>query len=134
MSQRWRKAKIAPDDLPLVVLWSEMLAATGMPDSRAFQLVQERRFPIRQLPYHGYKGKGRKRHIGRNQIDVRDITFAKAEVVRFIALDEYERNQKTLMEWELPRCCHCPFHCPPAGQAHHEHPYASRFKRRWWNQ
>lgn len=133
MSQRWRKPRIAPDDLPLVVLWKEMLAATGIPESRAFMLVQERRFPIRQLPYYGYKAKGRERKIGRNQIEVRNITFAKAEVLRFIALDEYERNQKTLMEWEMPRCCHCPFHCPPHGQAP-EHPYASRFKRRWWNQ
>jgi hypothetical protein len=31
----------------------------------------------------------------------------------FFALDEYERNQKTLLEWEMSRCCHCPFQCLP---------------------
>jgi hypothetical protein len=54
MSQRWRKITLAADDLPLVVLWNEMLAATGIPESRAWQLVQEGTFPIRHLPYHGY--------------------------------------------------------------------------------
>jgi hypothetical protein len=132
MSQRWKKAKIAPHELPLVVLWKEMLAATGMPEHRATQLAREYRFPIPQLPYFGYKPKGR-RVSRRNEPDVRGYAFAKAEVIRFIALEEYERNKLTLMEWEMPRCCQCPFHCPPAGQAQQEHPYAGRFRRPWWN-
>ena len=69
MSQRWKKVTLAPDDLPLVVLWSEMLAATGMPESRAWQLVQDGSFPIKQLPYYGYQPRGRKRYVGRNQVD-----------------------------------------------------------------
>lgn len=132
MSQRWKKPTIAPEDLPLVVLWREMLAATGIPESRAAQLAREYRFPIRQLPYFGYKPRGRKPVGRRNEIDVRGFAFAKVEVLRFLALDEYERNRQTLLEWELPRCCQCPFHCPPAGQQQ-ENPYAARFKRRWWN-
>jgi hypothetical protein len=40
VSHRWRKVTLAPDDLPLVVLWNEMLAATGIPEHRAAQLVQ----------------------------------------------------------------------------------------------
>jgi hypothetical protein len=131
MAQRWRKVTLAPENLPLVVLWSEMLAATGLPDFRASQLAREGRFPIHQLPYFGYQPKGR-RPVRRNQIDVRSVTFSKVEVSRFIALPEHERNSLTLMEWEMPRCCHCPFHCPPAGGAQ-EHPYAARFKTRWWN-
>lgn len=134
MSQRWRKVTLAPDDLPLVVLWKEMLAATGMPESRASQLVQERGFPIRHLPYHGYSPRGSRRHVGRNEIDPRGFTFSKVEVLKFLALDEYERNRQTLLEWERPRCCQCPFHCPPHGAAQQEHPYASRFRRRWWSQ
>lgn len=133
MSKRWKKPNLTPEELPLVVLWPEMLAATGIPEHRAFQLAQERRVPIRELPYHGYKPRGRQRKIGRNQIDVRDKTFAKVEVLKFIALDEYERNRLTLLEWEMPRCCHCPFHCPPEGGGHQEHPYAARFRQRWWN-
>jgi hypothetical protein len=92
--------------------------------------MREGRFPIRQLPYFGYQPRGRPR-VGRNQIDVRGFTFSKVQVLRFIALPEDERHIQTLMEWELPRCCQCPFHCPPAGAAQ-EHPYA-RFKKRWWN-
>ena len=133
MSQRWKRITLAADDLPLVVLWSEMLAATGIPESRGWQLVQEGSFPIRHLPYHGYSPRGRKRYYGRSQIDPRGFTFAKVEVLKFIALDDDERYRKTLLEWELPRCCHCPFHCPPHGQAQQEHPYAARFRRRWWD-
>jgi hypothetical protein len=110
-----------------------MLAATGIPESRAWQLVQERRFPIRTLPYHGYSPRGRKRYIGRHQIDPRGYTFSKVEVLKFIALSEDERDQQTRLEWELPRCSHCPFHCPPQGSAQEEHPYAARFRTRWWN-
>jgi hypothetical protein len=102
MSQRWRKVTLAPEDLPLVVLWSEMLAATGLAESRAWQLVQERSFPIRHLPYHGYSPRGRKRNIGRNQIDSRGFTFSKVEVLKFIALPEDKRYGQTLLEWELP--------------------------------
>ena len=131
MAQRWRKPTTAPLDLPLVVLWSEMLAATGLPESRASQLVREGSFPIRHLPYFGYQPRGR-RPLGRHQIDVRGFTFSKVEVLRFIALPEEERNRLTLLEWELPRCCHCPFHCPPACGTQ-EHPYAARFRIRWWN-
>lgn len=109
-----------------------MLAATGLPDFRAAQLAQEGRFPIRHLPYYGYQPKGRK-PVGRNRIDVRGFTFSKVEVLRFLALPDYERNNLTLMEWELPRCCQCPFHCPPAGSGAREHPYAARFRTRWWN-
>ena len=134
MSQRWRKVTLAAEDLPLVVVWSEMLAATGIPESRAWQLVQEGEFPIRHLPYHSYSPRGRKRYMGRNQIDPRGYTFWQVEVLKFIALPEDERYRQTLLEWERPRCCHCPFHCPPHGQVHQEHPYAARFKRRWWNQ
>ena len=121
MSQRWRKVTVAADDLQLIVLWREMLGATGIPESRAWQLVQEGSFPIRHLPYR------------RRQIDPRGFTFAKVEVLKFIALDEDDRYRQTLLEWELPRCCHCPFHCPPHGQAQQEHPYAARFRTRWWN-
>jgi hypothetical protein len=124
---------LAADDLPLVVLWNEVLAATGIPESRARQLVQEGSFPIRQLPYHGYAPRGRKRHVGRSQIDPRGLTFAQVEVLKFVALDEDERYRKTLLESELPRCCHCPLHCPPHDHAQHEHPYAARFRTRWWN-
>jgi hypothetical protein len=133
MSQRWRKITLAADDLPLVVLWSEMLAATGIPESRAWQLVQEGSFPIRHLPYHGYSSRGRKRHVGRSEIDPRSFTFAKVEVLKFTALDEDDRYRTTLLEWELPRCCHCPFHCPPHGQAQQQHPYVARFRTHWWN-
>jgi hypothetical protein len=132
MAQRWRKVRIAPEDLPLVVLWNEMLAATGLPDIRASQLVQEGRFPIRHLPYHGYYRKGR-RPVRRNQIDVRGFTFSKVEILKFLALPDYERNSLTLMEWEMPRCCHCPVHCPPQGSVAQEHPYSARCKTRWWN-
>jgi hypothetical protein len=124
---------LAADDLPLVVLWSEALGATGIPESRAWQLVQEGSFPIRHLPYHGYVARGRKRYVGRSQVDPRSFTFAKVEVLKFVALDEDERYRKTLLGWELPRCCQCPFHCPPHGQAQLEHPYAARFKTRWWS-
>lgn len=134
MSQRWRKITRPADELPLVVLWTEMLAATGIPDSRAWQLVQEGRFPIRKLPYHGYSPRGRSRSLGRRQIDARGFTFAKVEVLKFLALDEHDRHRQTLLDWELPRCCQCPFHCPPHGQAQQQHPYAARFGRRWWNQ
>lgn len=133
MSQRWKKVTLAADDLPLVVLWNEVLAATGIPESRAWQLVQERRFPIRDLPYHRYTPRGRKRYVGRSQIDPRGFTFAKVEVLKFIALDDGERYRKTRLEWELPRCCHCPFHCPPHGPVQQEHPYAARFRTRWWS-
>src|SRR6266498_2863626 len=85
MAQRWRKVTLAPEDLQLVVLWSEMLAATGIPESRAWQLVQEGTFPIRQLPYHGYSARGTKRYMGRSQIDPRGFTFSKVEVLKFIA-------------------------------------------------
>jgi hypothetical protein len=131
MSQRWRKVTLVVHDLPLVVLWSEMLAATGIPESRAWQLVQERSFPIRQLPYHGYVPRGRKRYVGRGQIDPRGFTFAKVEVLKFIALDDDERYRKTLLDWERPRCCHCPFHCPPHGQA--QQAPTMRFRTAWWN-
>lgn len=134
MSQRWRKITLAADELPLVVLWKEMLAATGIPDSRAWQLVQERSFPIKALPYYGYSPHGRTRDVGRNHLDPRDFTFAKVEVLKFLAHDDYHRHQATLLDWERPRCCRCPFHCPPHGQVQHEHPHAARFKRRWWNQ
>ena len=50
MSQRWRKVTLGADDMPLVVLWNEMLAATGIPEARAWQLVQEGSLPIRHLP------------------------------------------------------------------------------------
>jgi hypothetical protein len=133
MSQRWKKITLGAGDLPLVVVWSEMLAATGIPESRAWQLVQEGTFPIRHLPYHGYSPRGRKRYMGRSQIDPRGYTFWNVEILKFIALDEDERHRQTLLEWERPRCCHCPFHCPPQGQVQQEHPYAARFKR-WWNQ
>lgn len=123
---------MAPEDLPLVVLWNEMLAVTGLPEYRAFQLAQEGRFPIRRLPYHGYHGRGRHQRRGRNQIDVRGLTFSKIEVLRFMAQPDYERDRLTLLDWELPRCCQCPFHCPPQGATQHEHPYAARFKTRWW--
>src|SRR5262249_10046618 len=113
MSQRWRKVTLAAEDLPLVVVWKEMLAATGIPESRACRLVQEGTFPIRDLPYHSYSPRGRMRHLGRNQIDPSGYTFWKVEVLKFLALDEEERDRRTLLEWELPRCCHCPFHCPP---------------------
>ena len=132
MAQRWKKPTIAPDDLPVVVLWKEMLAATGLPEYRASQLVQEGSFPIRRLPYYGYQARGR-RPAGRGQIDARNFTFSKVEVLRFIARPEDERNRLTLLDWEQPRCCHCPFHCPPFGGTAHEHPYAARFKTRWWN-
>jgi hypothetical protein len=122
---------LAPEDLPLVVLWPEMIAATGLPDHRASQLLQEGRFPIRHLPYFGYQPRGRPRRYGQ-RIDVRSYTFSKVEVLRFIALPEHERDRLTLLDWELPRCCQCPFHCPPAGAAP-EHSYAARFKTRWWN-
>jgi hypothetical protein len=131
MSQRWKKPTLAPDDLSLVVLWSEMLAASGIPDYRASQLVLEGTFPIRRLPYHGYQPRGR-RPSARGQIDARGFTFSKVEVLRFIAMPEDERYRLTTLEWEQPHCCHCPFHCPPAGAAQ-EHPYAARFKTRWWN-
>jgi hypothetical protein len=62
------------------------------------------------LSYHGYSPRGRKRNIGRNQIDPRGFTFSKVEVLKFIALSEDERYRQTLLEWERPRCCHCPFH------------------------
>src|SRR5262245_7490143 len=104
MAQRWRHPKIAPEDLPLVVLWSEMIAATGLPDYRASQLFQEGRFPIRHLPYFGYQPRGRRRRDG-HRIDVRIYAFSKVEVLRFIALPEYERDRLTLLDWELPRCC-----------------------------
>lgn len=133
MSQRWRKVTLEADDLPLVVLWSEMLAATGIPESRAWQLVQEGGFPIKRLPYYGYQPRGRKRYVGRNQVDPRGFTFSKVEVLKFLALGEYERNRQTLLDWEQPRCCHCPFHCPPHGAGQREHPYAARFRTRWWN-
>ena len=68
MAPRWKKPKIAPDDLPLVVLWSEMLAATGLPEYRAAQLLQEGMFPIRRLPYHGYQARGRHRGLGRGAV------------------------------------------------------------------
>src|SRR5205085_7046923 len=121
MVQRWKKPKIVLQDLPLVVLWNEMLAATGLPEYRASQLVREGSFPIRHLPYFGYGPRGRPRRLGRGEIDMRVFTFSKAEVLRFIALPEDERNRLTLLEWEQPRCCHCPFHCPPA-HAQQEHP------------
>jgi hypothetical protein len=133
MSQRWKKVTLGADDLQLVVLWTEMLAATGIPELRAWQLVQEGSFPIRRLPYHGYSPRGRKRYVGRSQIDPRGSTFAKVEVLKFTALDDDERYRKTLLECEMPRCCHCPFHCPPHGQAQQEHPYAARFRMRWWH-
>lgn len=79
MSQRWKKITLAPDDLPLVVLWKEMLAATGIPESRAWQLVQERSFPIRDLPYHGYAPRGSRRYGGRNQIDARGLLSRKSK-------------------------------------------------------
>jgi hypothetical protein len=134
MSQRWRKVTLAPDDLPLVVLWDEMTAATGIPELRAWQLVQEGNFPIEHLPYYGYQPRGRKRDGGRRQIDPRGFTFSKVEVLRFLALDEDERTRATLLDWEQPRCCNCPFHCPPHSAAQQEHSYARRFKTRWWNQ
>lgn len=133
MAQRWKDPKITPGDLPLVVLWVEMLEATGLPEHRASQLVQEGRFPMKRLPYHGFAPRGRSRRLGRYEIDARGFTFSKIEVLRFIALPEDERNQLTLLEWELPRCCQCPFHCPPHGLAQQEHPYAARFKTRWWS-
>ncbi len=133
MSQRWKKVTLGVDDLSLVVLWNEMLAATGLPELRAWELVQEGSFPIRRLPYHGYTPRGRKRYTGRSQIDPSGFTFAKVEVLRFIALDDHERDQKTRLERELPRCCHCPFHCPPEGQMPQTHPYAARFRTSWWN-
>jgi len=131
VTQRWKKPKIAPEDLPLVVLWTEMLAATGLPEYRASQLVREGSFPIRHLPYYGYSPRGRRR-FGRGEIDVRIFTFAKVEVLRFIAQPEDERDRLTLLDWERPRCCQCPFHCPRPG-AGQEHPHAARFKTRWWN-
>lgn len=134
MSQRWRTATLTADDLPLVVLWTEMLAATGIPASRASQLVQEGSFPIRQLPYHGYSPRGWPRRMGRYELDARGLTFAKVEVLKFMALPEDERYRQTLLEWERPRCCHCAFHCPPHGSAPQEHPYAARFTTRWWEQ
>src|SRR3954463_1071379 len=91
MSQRWKEVTLAPEDLPLVVLWSEMVAATGIPESRAWQLVQEGSFPIRKLPYHGYSPRGRKPYHGRNQIDPRGFTFSQVEVLKFITLQEHER-------------------------------------------
>jgi hypothetical protein len=133
MSQRWRKVTLAPDDLPLVVLWGEMLAATGIQEYRAAQLVQEGSFPIRRLPYYGYQPRGRRRNLARNQIDARGFTFSKVEVLKFISLPEDQRDTQTLLEWEQPRCCHCPFHCPPHAATQHEHPYAARFRNRWWN-
>ena len=133
MSQRWRKVTFEPEDLPLVVLWTEMLAATGIPESRAWQLVQEGSFPIRLLPYHGYSQRGRQRNIGRNRIDPRGCTFWRVEVLKFTALPEDERYRKTQLERELPRCGHCPLHCPPHSSAQQEHPYAARFRTRWWN-
>jgi hypothetical protein len=132
MSQRWKKPTIVPHDLPLVVVWKEMLGTTGLPESRASQLAREGTFPIKHLPYFGYQPRGRLRAAGRNQFDVRGLTFSKVEVQRFVALPDDERNRLTLLEWEQPRCCHCPFHCPPAGEPQ-EHPYAARFKARWWN-
>lgn len=132
MSRRWTPTTIAPQDLPLVVLWKEMLAATGLPAPRAWQLVQEGTFPIPHLPYFGYHARGR-RPVDRRQIDVASLTFSKAQVWKFIALDEHERERLTLLEWELPTCCHCPFHCPPAGAAAQSPSYADRFKRRWWS-
>lgn len=132
MSLRWRKPRLATEDLPLVVLWNEMLAATGIPRFRAEQLVREGRFPIRDLPYHGYHARERARPRGRHSIDPRQLTFSKTEILRFIALPEDERESLTLLEWELPRCCHCPFHCPPVGATQREHPYSAHFKRRWW--
>lgn len=134
MSQRWKKVTLAVDELPLVVLWSEMLAATGIPDARAWQLVQENNFPIKDLPYYGYAPPGGRPGGRRSQIDPRYYTFAKVEVLRFLALDEYHRHQATLLDWERPKCCQCPLHCPPHGQVQQEHLYAARFKRRWWNQ
>ncbi len=131
MAERWKKPKIAPQDLPLVVLWKEMLAATGLSEHRASQLIREGSFPIRHLPYHGYAPCRRRRRLARGEIDMRIFTFAKSEVVRFAALPEEERDRLTLLEWEQPRCGHCPFHCPSADTAS-EHPYAKRF-RRWWN-
>src|SRR4051812_14555896 len=127
MSYRWKKPTMAPDDLPLVVLWKEMLAATGLPEYRASQLMHEGSFPIKRLPYFGYQPRGRPRTLGRNYIDVRGLAFSKVEVQCFVALPEDERNRLTLLAWEQPQCCHCPFHCPPAGGAQ-EHPYAARFK------
>ena len=68
-----------------------------------------------------------------DQIDPRGFTFSKVKVLKFIALDEYERHRLTLLEWEQPRCCQCPFHCPPNGAGQHEHPYTARFRTQWWN-
>ncbi len=133
MSQRWKKVALAPDDLPLVVLWKEMLAATGMPESRAWQLVQEGSFPIRQLPYYGYSPRGRQREVGRGQVNPRGFTFSKVEILKFVSLDESDRYRQTLLEWEQPRCRHCPFHCPPHSAAQQEHPYSARFRSKWWN-
>ena len=60
------------------------------------------------------------------------MTFAKAQVWKFIALDEYERDRLTTLDFERPTCCHCPIHCPPAGEAGQGSSYADRFKTRWW--
>ena len=68
--------EVPPDDLPLVVLWNEMLAATGLPEHRASQLGREGSFPIRHLPYHGFQAKGG-RPVGRGQIDLRSFVFSK---------------------------------------------------------
>jgi hypothetical protein len=68
-----------------------------------------------------------------DQIDPRGFTFSKVEVLKCIALPEDERYRQTLLEWEQPRCCQCPFHCPPHGSGQLEHPYAARFRRRSWN-
>lgn len=88
---------------------------------------------IRMLPYYGFSPRGRKRDVRRGQVDPRGYTFAKVEVMKFLALDEHQRHQATLLDYERPRCCHCPFHCPPHGQVQQGHPYAERFKKRWWN-
>lgn len=133
MSRRWNTPTIAPEDLPLVVLWKEMLGATGIPESRAFQLVQEDSFPISHLPYFGYQARGRPRRVGRRAIDAASMTFSKAQVWKFIALEEDERERLTILDWERPSCCHCPLHCPPAGAQPQGYSYADRFKTRWWD-
>lgn len=132
MSRRWNTPTLPPEELPLVVLWKEMLAATGIPEFRAWQLVQEGGFPIPHLPYFGYHPR-RARQFGRSEIDASLLCFSKIEVWKFIVLDERERTRQTALDFEKPRCCHCPFHRPPEGQSYQPpSSYANRFRRPWW--
>ncbi len=131
MLRRWSTPTLGADELPLVVLWKEMLAATGIPAHRASQLIREGQFPIPQLPYFGLSSRIRRR-LGRYDVDTTTIAFSKAQVLKFIALEPYERERLTLLDYERPTCCQCPFHCPK-GEAAQPHPYAQRFKR-WWSQ